>query len=547
MSRLKPALIVTVTAVALAAAGCLSWGSGSSDTDQTEAELTDAEERKQMTVLFVADLHAQLEEHPELFWDDDMGGGERLEMAGGFARLSNAIAQLREEAGGDVLVLDGGDTIQGSGEAALTEGKAIVAPANELGLDAGIPGNWSVAYGAEAMIDRLDEFDHTIFADNVYDAETNERLYDPYIIREVGGVKVGIIGYTDPDVPERQPPAYSRGLSYTGPENLPNLIEEVRDDHGAEAVLLLSHIGLSKAVELTDDLPEFDVHLSSDTHERTYEPIDRDGTWVVEPGAFGSLIGKLDLWVEDGEVVDRDWELIEVTADKFDEDPEVLEVVAEARAPVADELDEEIGYTKSELARYNVIETNLDNLLADALRHTTGTDIALSNGFRFGHPVPEGPITEADLWRFYPIVTNLKTGEVTGQQLLDFWESELNNVFAENPGDRFGGWIPRPSGMTVEFEALAPEGERVRELKIHGKPVDPDHTYTLTACERDGEPDHTLCRIPHADNTEVYEVDAHEAVRTYLRERDHVESSLEQRLNPLDLPGVVRTQMLGVE
>jgi S-sulfosulfanyl-L-cysteine sulfohydrolase len=241
-------------------------------------------------------------------------------------------------------------------------------------------------------------------------------------------------------------------------------------------------------------------------------------------------------------VVDRKWELIEVTASNFDEDPEVLDIVAEARAPVAEELEQTLGHTKSELARYNVIETNLDNLLADALRETTGTEIALSNGFRFGHPVPQGPITEADLWRFYPIVTNLKTGEVTGQQIWDFWERELENVFAEDYSDRFGGWIPRPSGMTMSFKADAPAGERVQEVLVDGEPLEMDRTYTLTACEREGEPDHTLCRIPHAKNTEVHELDAHEAVRQYLRDRDHVESALEGRVNALDRPGILRTQ-----
>ena len=544
MSKLKSWSIVATAVISLAAlAGCLSWAS--SDSDEAAEQIKQEQDAERVTVLFVADLHAQLEEHPELFWSDDEE--DRIEMAGGFARLSNAIEQIRQQRDGDVLVVDGGDTIQGSGEAALTEGQAIIEPTNELGLDAGIPGNWSVAYGAEAMIDLLGSFDHQIFADNVYDGDTGERLYDPYIVRDVGGVRVGIIGYTDPDVPTRQPPAYSDGLTYTGPENIPQHIETLQSEEDADVVLLLSHIGLSKAVALTDDLPDFDVHLSSDTHERTHEPIDRDGTWVVEPGAFGSFIGQLDLWVEDGEVVDRDWELVEVTAEQFDQDPDVLETVADARAPVAEELDEELGYTNSELARYNVIETSLDNLLADALRDTTGTDIALSNGFRFGHPVPEGPITEADLWRFYPIVTNLKTGEVTGAQLRGFWESELNNVFAEDPEERFGGWVPRPSGMSMTFEYDAPAGERVREIRVDGEPIDDDEVYTLTACEREGEPDHTLCRIPNAANTEVHEVNAHQAVRQYLRDRDHVESSLESRIDAVDLPSVVRTQMLGID
>lgn len=390
--------------------------------------------------------------------------------------------------------------------------------------------------------ERLAQFDHQIFASNLYDEQSGERLFEPYILRDMGGVRVAVIGYTDPDVPERQPPAYSTGLTYTGAEELPPLIDEVRNEHDADVVLLLSHIGLSKAIALTDELPPFDIHLSGDTHERTYEPIDRDGTWVVEPGAFGSFLGRLDLWVKDGEVVDRKWQLIELTAEKFEQDPEVLEIVQTQAAPLQDELGQVLGHTKSTLVRYNVIESNLDNVLADALRAETGTDIAFSNGFRFGHPVTPGPITEADLWRFYPIVTNLKTGEVTGAQLRKFLEKELNNVFAKDPADRFGGWIPRPSGLKMTFKAKADYGERLQEVWVGGEPLDDDKTYTMTACEREGEPMSTLCRMPNAKNTKVHQINAHEAVRKYLRERDHVESELEGRVIGLDIPRVLRTQ-----
>ena len=515
--------------------------SRSQESEQTEPNIEREQDAQQVTVLFLADLHAQLKEHPELFWSD---GEERIVKAGGYARLADAIDRIKERRDGKVLVVDGGDTIQGSGAAALTEGEAVVSPMNELGVDVAIPGNWSVAYGPDVLRKRLaEQFEHEVFVDNLYDESTGERIFDPYVIREIGGVRVAVIGYTDPDIPERQPPAYSEGLSYTGPENLPALIREVRNERGADIVLLASHVGLSKAVTLTDKLPAFDAHLSGDTHERTYEPIERGETWVVEPGAFGSFLGRLDFWVEDGNVVDRKWELIEVTADKYNRDPKVLEAVENSMQPVEDKLDERIGYTDSKLIRYNVIETSLDNLLADALRETTGTDIAMSNGFRFGYPVLPGPLTQADLWRFYPVVTKLKTGEVTGRQLRRFWERELDNVFADDPADRFGGWVPRPSGMSVTFEADAPAGERVREVRVHGEPIEPDETYTVTACEREGEPMHTICRIPHAENTEVLEINAHQAVRQYLDQHGRVESSLEGRADAVDLPAVLRTQM----
>src|SRR5690606_18835879 len=151
-------------------------------------------------------------------------------------------------------------------------------------------------------------------------------------------------------------------------------------------------------------------------------------------------------------------------------------------------------------------ETPLDAWLADVLRETTGTEIALSNGFRFGTPLLPGPIRERDLWNLFPIVTPLKTGKVTGQQLRAFWERELENVFAADPAKRFGGWVPRPSGLTLEFEARAPAGQRVRDVRVHGEPLDDERVYTLTACEREGDRPDTLCRIAGVADPVVLDV-----------------------------------------
>lgn len=496
-------------------------------------------DKKQITLLYVADLHAQLESHPELFWSN---GEERIEEAGGFARVAAAIADIRRERGDNVLVLDGGDTIQGSAEAARTEGRAVVQALNGVGIDIGVPGNWEVAYGPKAMRERAAEFRHPLVAANVRDKTTGERVFQPFLIRDVGGVKVGVVGFTDPDVPFRQPPAYSEGLAYAGADELPDLVKEARDA-GAEVVILLSHIGLSKAVALTDHVPGIDLHLSADTHERTYEPIDRDGVWVVEPGAFGSFLGRLDLVIEGGKIVDKRWELLELTASRYPEDASVKALVQQAISPLRNELDIEVGSTTVSLSRYAVVETNLDNLLADALREETGTEIALSNGFRFGTPVLPGAIRERDLWDFYPISTPLTTGKVTGKQLRAFWEQEIENAFAEDASRRFGGWLPRPSGMSVRFEAKAPFGERVREIRVGGEPLDEARLYSVTACLREGDAPDTLCRIRHAEGVEVLDFDAHEAVRRYLARHPEVSPKLEKRVVGEDLPAVLRTQL----
>lgn len=527
MTLLRFLFLAPLAVAITAAAGCAT----------TPPAPTDAPP-KQVTLLFAADLHAQLEPHPELFWE----GSERVEEAGGFARVAAAIQRIRAERGGAVLAMDGGDTLQGSAEAARTEGAAVVGALNGIGFDLGVPGNWEVVYGPAVLRERAAEIAHPLIAANVRDAATGERLFEPWRIHDVGGVRVGVIGYTDPDVPFRQPPAYSVGLTYEGPEELPQLIRQVREA-GAEVVVLLSHIGLAKAVALTDTLEGIDFHLSADTHERTYEPIDRNGVWVVEPGAFGSFLGRLDVWVQDGKVVDKRWELIELTAAEHPEDPEVAALVEAAVAPHRAHLDRQVGATATELARYSVVETSLDNVLSDALREATGTEIALSNGFRFGTPLPPGPIRERDLWDFYPISTPLTTGKVTGQQLWDFWEQEIENAFSTDASKRFGGWLPRPSGMTVEFEAGAPFGERVKSIRVGGAPLDRERLYSVTACLREGDAPDTLCRIRHAQDVRVLDFDAHEAVRRYLAAHPEVRGELEGRVTATDLPPMLRTQL----
>jgi len=493
------------------------------------------------TLLYIADLHGQLEPHAELFWG--RGPDESAE-AGGVARIASAVGAIRRERPGRVLFMDAGDTIQGSAAAAWTEGRAVVPPLNALGLDLGVPGNWEVVYGAEALRQRAGEFRHPLIAANLREGRSGGLVFPPYLVKEVGGVRIGVIGFTDPDVPERQPPSYSAGLSFDGVEVLQPLVDRLRREEKVDVVALLDHVGLPKSIRLAETLKGVDFVLSGDTHERTYEPIVRGETWVVEPGSFGSFLGRLDFSVKDGKVVDRKWELIELRADRFPEDPEVAKVVADTLAPMRKELDARLGETREPLMRYNVVETSLDDVLSDALREASGAEIGLSNGFRFAPPTPAGPVREEDLWNWYPITTRLKTGKVTGRQIREFWERELEHVFASDPAKLFGGWVPRPSGLTLRFVAHAPAGRRVREIRVGGEPLDDDRVYTLVACEREGDAPDKVCRIPHVQDPRVLEVDAHEAVRKYLAAHSPLPAPEGGRVVAEDLPGVVRSQVL---
>lgn len=495
---------------------------------------------KTVSLVYLADLHGQLEEHPELFWSN--GQEHLVERAGGLARIAAAVKQLRQERPGAVLFMDAGDTIQGSAVAAWSEGRSVVEAVNALGLDLGLPGNWEVVYGAQVMKQRLAEFTYPWIAANLFDAASGKRLLPPYLVREVNGVRIGVLGYTDPDVPKRQPPSYSAGLRYTGEEVLPDLVKELREEQRSDVVVLLTHIGLPKAVRLAERIRGVDFVLSGDTHERTYEPIVRGNTWIVEPGSFGSFLGRLDVTVKEGRIVSRRWDLIELRGDRFPEDPAVQQRVAKAVEPQRTRLRRVLGTTSAPLMRYAVVQTTLDDLLADSLREAAGTEIALSNGFRFAAPTLAGAITEADLWNWYPITTKVKVGRVTGRQLRQFWEREIENVFSRDPEKLFGGWLPRPSGMTVRFRVQAPMGQRVQELLIDGEPVEDDREYTLAACEREGDAPDTLCRIRHVAEPRVLKIDAHEAVRAYLERHSPVAPRETPRVVADDLPGVLRSQ-----
>ncbi len=504
-----------------------------------------ASKPKQVTVLYVADLHGQLKAHPELFKRD---GKETVEQAGGFARVAEAIRRIREERGGEVLVLDAGDTLQGSGVAAATQGKALVPALNAIGFDAAVPGNWEVVYGVQALKARAAELSYPLFATNVIDEETGQRAYQPSFIKEVSGLKIAVVGYTDPDVPTRQPPGYSAGFHYQGTEALAAELAAVREREKPDVVLVLSHVGLHKAVSITERLSGIDVHLSGDTHERTYQPIIRNGIWTVEPGAFGSFLGRLDLWVQDGKVVDKRWELIELTAKAYGEDPKVASLVKTA-VDAHPKLQQTLAHLDHTLMRYEVVETSLDRVIADAVRAQAQTDIALSNGFRFGSPLVPGPFTQDDLWTILPINNLVKTGKVTGRQLRAFFERELENVFSPDPEKRFGGWLPRPSGMSLRFDPQAPRGSRVRELKVAGEDVTEDGVYTLAACEREGDAPDTLCRMPHVSDPKVMEVDVHQAVSRYLAQQGAVSASLSgaPRVVAEGVKGPLRTQLKELE
>jgi S-sulfosulfanyl-L-cysteine sulfohydrolase len=507
---------------------------------------------KTITILQTADIHGQLQPHQEFFIEDE---NFTFKMRGGIANIQTIFKQVKAENPGGTVIVDGGDLIQGSAIAALSEGEVFGPIINAMEYDFLIPGNWEVIYGSRQMQKVLQSYNKPVVCANIYDEQDKQLLYPPYIIKEVKGVKLGFISYNDPEVPVRQNPAFSKGLIFKQvEENLEALIKELKQKQRVDVLFLVTHIGISKQIYLADQpyIKGVDYILGNDTHERIRKPIQRKYAQVVEPGAFASFVGRLDLDIQGGKIIAQRYELIDVDPARYPADSALQQIVETQMAPYKAQMDRVLGYTTTPLYRYLVVENPMDNMITDALRWKTGADIAISNGFRFSTPiVPDSTgraaITYSDVWNMLPVDEKVKTGKATGTQIRNWMEQELHNVFAEKPLERFGGWVIRFSGMELTFNAHAPKGQRVQSITVGGKPLDPEKMYTMGACLRSGEPEDMLCRLPGAHDPEVMEYTVHDVMEEYLNFKGTVAPVADDRARALDLEVPVLSQLPNID
>ena len=507
---------------------------------------------QRITILHTSDIHAQLDIHDEFFHE---GGTPVFKRRGGFATLATMIAALRRENPEHTLVVDGGDCFQGGAVAALSKGAAIAPLVNRVRYDLALPGNWEVVYGKATMIRDLNLYTAAKVCANMFHAEGagTRSLFPPYQIFTLGPVTVGFIGYNDPKTPTRQSPALSRGIRFTEPDlDLARHVRTLRDEKGCQLVFVLSHMGLAQQLNLSNQpsASGVDYILGADTHERIREPLQGTYCKVTEPGAFASFVGKLDLVIEDGRIKDEHYALLDVDPERYAEDATMKTLVAAARAPYRTAIDAVVGTTRTPLLRYYVIETPMDNFITDALMWKFPSDIVVSNGFRFCPPLvpPTGgvaAITNEYLWSIMPVDSALKSGIVTGQQLLDWLERELENTFSSDPTKRFGGWFVRFKGMQVTFTIGNPAGERLRAVTIQGQPLVPGKTYSILGCERDGDPNTTICRIPNVAHPRRRRVRVHQVLTEYLASHSPIAPVIEGRAVATDAPADLLSQVEG--
>jgi S-sulfosulfanyl-L-cysteine sulfohydrolase len=493
---------------------------------------------KRVTLLHFTDTHAQLETHAEYL----PGANAAIEMMGGYARLKTAIAREQAHCNGPCFLLDGGDEFQGSGPAAWSRGEVMLEPLNAFGIDVFIPGNWDPVYGPERFKELMGRLSCPVICYNFHDETSGKRLFEPAVVLTRQGVKVAFIGVTDIGASNRQSPVEFHGMDTTRIAGLRDFIRDLRARERPDLVVAITHTGLTIARQMAREMPEFDVILSGHTHERTGRQILEGNVIVVEPGCFGSFLGRLDLTIRSGSVLAHQFRLIPVLSSQYDEDPTMKALVDKSLEPYRGRMAELIGETKTLLMRYDVLETTADNFITDAVRQIAKADIGFSNGFRFGVPIPPTDFTEADLWNLLPKDARMKAGWLTGKELKAYIENELELVFSSDPWKLNGGWGIRASGMTITFNARAEPGQRLIAVKVNDREVEDGERYTIAGCEREGEPMDVLCRHPGTHEPHILPLTVHQALKQYLNVHPVIAPRRDGREVALDLPHVVFSQ-----
>ena len=509
-----------------------------------------------LDILQTTDVHCQVHPHDELFWENDKAVFRRT---GGYPQMATYFKKARKS-NPDTFIIDTGDMFQGSELSVKTTGKALVPVLNQLGYDLYLPGNWEVIYGKRNMQTLLGALDAPKVCANMYhdlgDGKRGELIFLPYYIWNVRGVKIGFLGYTDPLVPIRQSPNYSKGILYTpAEENLAHYVSVLKEDERCDYVIVIAHLGLSQQIYLAN-LPQcegVDYILGGDTHERVREPIQCKYAKVVEPGAFGSFVGSLKLTVVNGKITKDTYELVEVRANDLKADKDMISLIESNEDPFDEEINKVVGYSTIPLYRYFVIENTIDTLILDALAwRVPEVDVVLSNGFRFCPPrsTPDQtgkiPITEGFIFDMLPVDSYVRKAKATGTQIKEWLEKELNNVFAKNAAERFGGWVVKFKGMEITFNAFGEKGNRVQSVMIGDMPLDPERLYTISACERDGDPADMLCRIKGVKDAVNTPFTLHEVMRSYLKANSPVTPTPPMAAKILDGPQSLLTQVTGV-
>jgi len=405
---------------------------------------------------------------------------------GGFAHLATLVKRLRASRPG-ALLLDGGDTWQGSATSLWSKGQDMIDAQKLLGIDV-MTGHWEFTYGQDRVKQVVDnDFKGKIefLAQNIATADFGDPVFKPYTIREVNGVAVGIVGQAFPYTPIANPRYMVADWTFGLKEQeLQKQVDEVRAK-GAKAVVLLSHNGMDVDLKMATRVTGIDVILGGHTHDGVPKPVpvkNSGGTTLVtNAGSNGKFLAVLDMDVQGGRVRDVNYRLLPIFANLIPADGDMAAHIAKVRAPHEAKLSEKLASSESLLYRRGNFNGTLDQVILDALMAVKGAEIAFSPGFRWGTSIlPGDPITMERVMDWSAITYPTSTlADMSGETIKTILEDVCDNLFNPDPYYQQGGDMVRVGGLTYTCTPGETMGKRISDMRLAGKPIDAGKTYKV--------------------------------------------------------------------
>jgi sulfur-oxidizing protein SoxB len=410
----------------------------------------------------------------------------RYGRVGGFAHLATLVQRMKASRPG-ALLLDGGDTWQGSATALWTKGQDMVDACKLLGVDV-MTGHWEFTLGMERVKEIIDkDFAGKVdfVAQNVKTNDFGDPVFAPYVIREINGVPVAIIGQAFPYTPIANPRYMVADWEFgIQDQNMQKMVDEARGK-GAQVVVVLSHNGMDVDLKMASRVTGIDAIMGGHTHDGmpVASVVSNPGgkTLVTNAGSNGKFLSVMDFEVKNKQVVDFRYHLLPVFANMLPADPAMDALITKIRAPYATQLAEQLAITEGTLYRRGNFNGSGDQLLLDALMDVQGAEIAFSPGFRWGTSLLAGQAITRE-WLMDMTATTYSYATVTdmsGAMLKTILEDVADNLFNPDPYYQQGGDMVRVGGLHYAIDPMAKMGQRIGDMRLNGKLIDPSRTYKV--------------------------------------------------------------------
>ena len=425
-----------------------------------------------ITILHTNDIHGETDPHTDKKSKDK---GD----IGGLGYLGSVIREEKAKDPDGTLLLDAGDISTGGAVSDYFKALPIVDVMNELGYDAMTVGNHEFDSGRLALVEIADRAKFPILSANLVDNAPGKKIeVKPYVMKDVEGFKVGILGLTTPESFSMLTKEDAEQIRFLSVEDTAKTMISRMKGEGAELIVVLSHLGIEDDRKLAESVKGIDVIVGGHSHTETPEPVKIGNTIIVQSGTQGENLGKIDLNIthdkKGAKILNANFRLIPIKPDNIKPDGEVSGIVKKYADRLAPVLKREIGEAKVPLTRrdYHIYmeESNLGNLVTDIIRKKAGADVGILAPSALRSTIPQGVVKIEQIFELFPWKNKIVTLQMQGKDI-----KKVLGEFLSGPALGF-----TVSGINVEFDKSKPDGERITSITMpDGKEMDPEKTYKI--------------------------------------------------------------------